>query len=727
MIHPVVMISVCLALASATFAQQAKTDDVVRINTELVQTDVMVFGKDGGFVDNLKRDQFELKVDGRPHEIAFFERISAGSRNEEAQLAAARGMKSGRGAPVPLDRGRTVIFFLDDIHLSASSIYYTRSMLNRFIDHQMGQNDEAAIFSTSGQIGFLQQLTDNKSVLRAAVERLHSVGATVRDFERPPMSEYQALQVDQGDRDVLDYFVDEVLRNNPGISREAAASMVSSRASAMLKQAAAFTVRLLDSLEGRSQAAGQLPGRKLLFLISDGFLIDSRNSDSVERIRRITTFAARSGVVIYSIDARGLATTGPDISESRPFDPSGRLARAAGGELAASQDALNGLARDTGGRLLSNTNDLSKAVDGAIKETSVYYLIAWRPDTEEQRTGRFRRLDVSVTGQPGLSVRIRRNFGEPVTDIKETGRRLKASRTTARPKTPIDELHDSLRASYPREALPTNVAVSFLDLPQQGTVLTVLMKTPMDLDQFSVEEGKLVAKVDVGGLVLNDEGRTVGSFQQRLLISGNTDAGLTSTDDLLYNYRVPVKPGLYQVRVASRDLNSGRNGSAMCWIEVPDLTTHRLALSSIIAGERPTDFPSSSDGNDNRAPGKATNLFDRVLVNTDYRFARTSLLRFLVFTYNATNADAKAGVDGSPPAAVPDVAIQVQVLRDNEPVITTTLRRIETNGAADFGRLPYAAEVPLSSLPAGRYQLRITVIDRIAKTSAFQQMGFQVD
>ena len=56
--------------------------DVVRVNTTLVQTDVMVFDKQGGFVDGLKREQFVLKVDGKPRDISFFERIVAGSRNE---------------------------------------------------------------------------------------------------------------------------------------------------------------------------------------------------------------------------------------------------------------------------------------------------------------------------------------------------------------------------------------------------------------------------------------------------------------------------------------------------------------------------------------------------------------------------------------------------------------------------------------------------------------------
>src|SRR5215213_591701 len=98
-------------------------EEVVRISTELVQTDVMVFDKSGKFVDGLKPEQFELRIDGKPQQVVFFERVKAGTVNEDAQIAAARGGygPTAGGAAVPLDRGRTVVFFVDDLHLSPAS------------------------------------------------------------------------------------------------------------------------------------------------------------------------------------------------------------------------------------------------------------------------------------------------------------------------------------------------------------------------------------------------------------------------------------------------------------------------------------------------------------------------------------------------------------------------------------------------------------------------------
>src|ERR1051325_2184654 len=91
-------------LSAQTKAQKpAETqDDVIRVNTDLVQTDVMVFDKDGHFVDGLKRDQFELKINGKPTPVSFFERVTSGrpaaasaAANSSAATADSTGAISG--------------------------------------------------------------------------------------------------------------------------------------------------------------------------------------------------------------------------------------------------------------------------------------------------------------------------------------------------------------------------------------------------------------------------------------------------------------------------------------------------------------------------------------------------------------------------------------------------------------------------------------------------------
>src|SRR5215213_4658195 len=112
-----------LLSAGASVRAQGQDEDVLRIKTELVQTDLMVFDKQGRFVEGLTPEQFELTLDGKPHAVSLFERVAAGS-SAEAALATARAGGPAKTAaanttptPTATGAGRVFFFFLDDLHL----------------------------------------------------------------------------------------------------------------------------------------------------------------------------------------------------------------------------------------------------------------------------------------------------------------------------------------------------------------------------------------------------------------------------------------------------------------------------------------------------------------------------------------------------------------------------------------------------------------------------------
>ncbi|MFZ0750058.1 MAG: VWA domain-containing protein [Pyrinomonadaceae bacterium] len=716
-------IAFCASAISATAQQpQNQNPDVVRVNTSLVQTDVMVFDKQGRFVDELKREHFVLKVDGKPREISFFELIKAGSPNEEAQLAAARGMASTAGAPAPLDRGRLVFFFLDDLHLSEGSMHQARKLLAQFIDREMGQNDQVAVIAASGQIGFLQQLTDNKPALLKAVDRLRPRPFKSRDYQSPPMSEFQALRIDLRDRDVFDVFVDQVLRENPMLGRARAEEEVRARASAILRMAAMGTTTTLTSLQWVMENFRSAPGRKVLFLLSDGFFLDSRNSDSYARLRKVTASAASSAFVIYSIDARGLALGQPDASTPVIFDTSGRMTRGTMGELGASQDGLNALANDTGGRAFFNSNALSASVTKGLNEASVYYLLAWRPDPNEELNPKQRRMELSVIGRPDLSVRSRSSVGEERDSATKKG--AAPPRETSR----TADVRKVLQAAIPKSGFPVAATLNFINSSQKGDILITSVRLDPASLHLENKAGVPTGAILLGGVVLNDEGKVLDSFDKRFTVRAKS-AEDTVPPNFTYTHYSTLKPGLYQVRIVAADEHGGAIGSVWDWIEISDFSTKKLALSSLLVGERRAQMTNTSD-----APEANTDpLSAQVNLNVTRRFASSSYLRFVTIIYNAASGPGPTSGNGIPPPAgstppgQPDLAAQIQVFRDDEPVVTDPLHRIGTDGATDLARIQYAAELKLAGLAPGRYVLQLTIIDRISKASASQRFRFQVD
>jgi VWFA-related protein len=687
--------------------------DVLRVYTELVQTDVMVFDKQGRFVNGLKREDFELRIDGKLKPIEFFEKVTAGGSNEETQIAAARGSSlqpnaSGPVVPTPLDRGRPIFFYVDDLHLDLAGLATTRKLITHFIDNELGQNDEAAIASASGQIGFLQQLTDNKAVLRAALERLKLRPYSVRDSERPVMSEYQALLVTNYYRDLTDYFIDETIRLNPGMTREAAESLVSARARSLLQQAGHVTANTLTGLEGLIRSANKLPGRKLIFFISGGFFLDDRNSDSRDRLQRITSAAARNGVVIYSMDARGLVASLIDISSESQFDLSGRVQRANTGELLASQDSLHALAKDTGGKTVFNTNSLEPGLGRALKETSTYYLLAWKPDREAPRSSKFRRLEVKVVGKPDLTLQVRRGFFDREPDLAESAKPAKKETEQTQIKSPEAELRKIMLSPYPDRDIPVSLSLSYLNTPARGPVLSTAMQAPNEFFSFGPVNGRQTAVVAIAGTVFDDRGNAGAVFNNRITIDAPSIEAAREGPDLTYGYPVYLGPGLYQVRVGVRDEKTGRTGTAHAWIEIPN--PGQLALSSLLLG----GHTKSAINNASAIPLDGSAPVD---LSITHNFSATQYLRFAVFVYNAALA---------PADSKPDVAVQVHLVRDGQPVVTTALKRLSIENISDLDRIPYAAEISLAGLPAGQYLLQVTAVDRVAKRSASQQTRFEI-
>lgn len=586
------LVLACLVLIAPTANGQTKPekpnqqeqDDVIRVNTELVQTDVMVFDKKGHFVDGLKLEQFELKIDKKPQPIAFFERVASGSLREEKKPPANAGAGANPAnvsgtTPSTMVRGRVVIFFVDDLHLAPGSLVRTRTALNEFIDHGMGPRDQVAITSSSGQIGFLQQFTEDKVALHSAVARLNYRANTKMDMGSPPMSEYAALKIREGDESAITYYIQEMQKQNcyrpPGggalicmVSPQSARQLVLQRAQQMTMEAMPDTNNTLRLLEGLMRSAGQLPGRKLVFVISDGFYLSDTKFGSRDKIKKITDAAGRAGVVIYTLDARGIISTALDVTNDRPIDSKGLTVSSTIGEITASQDGLNALAGDTGGRAFRNTNaPMSEWVDKVLDETSNYYLLAWRPDSEEQKRGKFNHIEASIIGRPDLTVRLRGSYFKtaplPILTLKK---KPDKDPTKARE----DDMRLVIDAPVSQRQIPTELELSLGQMPGVGTRVTATIEISRDALTFDLNDGKQVADLDIGGIFYDDKGKPLTSFVGRLKIFPVPEnSSPAKRAQAVYSFHAWLPAGLYQVRVGVRDLKSGRIGSAMQWITVP--------------------------------------------------------------------------------------------------------------------------------------------------------------
>ncbi|HVF23675.1 MAG TPA: VWA domain-containing protein [Pyrinomonadaceae bacterium] len=130
-----------LILFPSTSAQEVAPDDVIRVKTTLVNSPVLVIGRDGKFVPNLRREDFEIYENGVKHDIAYFAPV-------ENPFTVA----------IVIDTSRSALFDLGDIQEAAIA----------FVD-KMRPNDRALVVSFATDVNVLAEPTSDHDALRAAI------------------------------------------------------------------------------------------------------------------------------------------------------------------------------------------------------------------------------------------------------------------------------------------------------------------------------------------------------------------------------------------------------------------------------------------------------------------------------------------------------------------------------------------------------------------------------
>ncbi|MGH9801353.1 MAG: VWA domain-containing protein, partial [Blastocatellia bacterium] len=241
-------------------AQSQKPQDpaTVRIETELVQVDVVVTDKQGKLIKDLRREDFQLLEDGKPQTISHF---SVGTANRQAVWLKTGTSPANKNAPAlptalpnatPLpivDAGRYLVLAIDDIHLKAGNLMLAKQTLNKFIDQQLGIRDQVALITTSGQVGMFQQFTTNREAMHRAVNRLSVAARTAtNNFDVPHITPYQAELIEDRDTDALELAVQELMAKF-SMDRRMATSEAQSRARMIIQENRNLTINTLSTIE----------------------------------------------------------------------------------------------------------------------------------------------------------------------------------------------------------------------------------------------------------------------------------------------------------------------------------------------------------------------------------------------------------------------------------------------------------------------------------------------
>jgi VWFA-related protein len=679
------------------------------VATELLRLEVSVTYPDGRPVPGLTAADFQVLEDGHLETVTHFRPGGAPAPADEAEEDSTDAADD--------TAARHIVLAVDDLHLSPGSLTGAKEALKRFLAEQVTDADRVALVTTSGGRGLFLAFTRDRPMLRRTVDRLAYAERRGESGGRATLSEHDAEAIDRGDNAALGLAVREIsLRDiisgsiqtaagggqfvNPRLDTEARAM-----ARSIVAQAVDTTNRTLGTLEQVIRGLSAARGRKLLVLVSDGFLTGQGSQNPLAfDVRRIFDASARAGVSVYALHSRGLSAEpsagGADKTTSvDQASPALRDGYRTAGALA-ERENLGALAAGTGGFLVHGTNDLAKALRDILRDSDSAYLLAYSPSSPD-RDGRFRRIQVKVPGRSGLTIRSREGYFAP--DDRRPASPAAVSADQAREQ----DLRRALVSLVPLRGVPLEMALDFVDLPPQGPQAVVRARVDLAGVPLAVNGDRRQGELEVLGIVYDEAGQVVGEVDgQRVELDlSPATYGQLVREGLRFQRSIPLRPGSYQVRLVARERLSSQVGTAFQWIEVPSRGTAGLTLSSVFL------FTDKDPG----APGAAvpSSLDALQDVQVLRRFPRNGSLYYGLYVYDAARD----------PGGTTDVVCQAQVWAGGKLQGVSPVHAVPADPGAPR---PAVGRVVLEGLAPGEYELRVLVVDRQGKVNAQRRATFTI-
>ena len=663
--------------------QTTQQDQSLKLKTELVELRAVVTGRKGEIILDLKQSDFELRENGKPREISFFS-VETASSGAKPGVTGTEREAPERVGPRPIDQSlRSVVLFVDTLHLSAGSLLRTKQSLKKFVREQLSPDDVVAVIATGGGGGLTGQFTRDRQAIAYAIDRL-SVWSSSTDSLFSP---YLASRVAAEDREATGVAI-SIMRAEEGIDGppDVLRSMAQGRASQVLAQASNFRRICLSALRQVIDSLSQMPGQRIVALFSDGFsLQDTGGSVETNEVRSVISRATRAAVTIYSFDARGLHVS-PLFDASTRAMPSDPLALSridsyvrAGEEE--TRDGINALASDTGGEAFFNTNDISGSLKKALDENQAYYSIAYYPGTEDKKD--FRRIELKVKGHPEYHIRSQRGyFAADLT--RKAAEELK---------TPQQKLKFALEAALPSPALAVSSFPYFFHREGSPSDVVISVHIAGEKLGYRAADTRQQLHLDIWTVVFDSDGRSVSQI-------ADTVTGSVSTERLpdvrahgfKYIRAMTIKPGYYQVRVCVYDYGSGLVGSAFSWLEVPDVAKGKLRVSSIVLSDPMAE-----------KAGKLQPVSDqsRERIKEGMRvYAMGDQLLYQLAVYNAAAKEGGAS----------DVQMKIEIVQDEKVEYQGDWYPVSSRVVDRDKRAQYlAGTLKLNGLDTGMHELRVSV------------------
>ncbi|HLI82816.1 MAG TPA: VWA domain-containing protein [Bryobacteraceae bacterium] len=687
-------------LLSPTLAQQAPqipTTGTARFGatSQLVVEDVIVRGKDGNPVTDLKASDFTITEDGKPQKISIFEFQKL---EEQPSAPLAPGPDTGREPSVLSERisvpsvtanriapetpgnlryrnRRLLVMFFDLTSLQLADQIRAQEAALKFLRTQITPSDLVAIMTFSTDLNVVEDFTDDRDKLE-------------KDIKKLTIGEGQGL--------------DETVSDDSAADTGAAFQQDDTEFNIF------NTDRQLAALESAARMLGALNEKKALVYFSSG--VTRNGLDNQAQLLATINAAIRANVAFYPIDARGLTAQAPlgDATKGSPGSQAmytGSSSRAVQSNLQGTQETLYTLAADTGGKALLDNNDLSMGIVQAQKDVASYYVIGYY-SSNEALDGRYRRIKIAVNDNAARARIAKIDYRQGYF----AGKQFRKFNDTDREQ----QLAQALALGDPITDMNLALEVDYFRLARDRYFVPLAVKIPGSEIELARHGGAESTRFDFIGEVKDAKGAVVANVRDNIPVKlkGETAQQLAKTT-LEYDTGFTLPPGTYTAKFLARENETGKIGTFETKFVVPDLTTEQkyLPISSVVLSNQrqKLDAAVASAERDKKLLAEHPLVQDgqKLIPSVTRVFRKDQEMYVYLEAYEPTAQTAQP------------VLARVSFYRGKIKAFETEPLEVDQGLNSKTKALPLRFSIPLEKLQPGRYTCQVSVLDPGQQKFAF--------
>jgi VWFA-related protein len=681
-----------LALVCSSLPAQQATDYTFRVQSELVLVNVAVRDKNGNFVRGLKPQDFTILEDNKPQKIDSFdvEDVDAIATQDVAQVKPLQSPltqpvnPAGAAPPAAAAQNqnqfkdrRVIVLFFDLSAMEPDEIDRAVTSAEHYVDTQMAPADLVSIVSLGSALLVNQDFTSDRDLLKKQIQAFSS--GSGQGFEEGTTG------TTEGTPDTGQPFTADDTEYN-----------------------IFNTDRRLEALRSVAEKLSHVDQKKSLIYFSSG--MDRTGIENQSELRAATNAAVRANLAIYTMDMRGLQAL---VAGGEAQNASLRGTSAYSGQATinalnsnfTTQETLVTLASDTGGRAFLDSNDFGQVFKGVQQDTSTYYLVGYR-STNPARDGRYRRITVKVN-IPGVKIDYRRGYYAPA-DYKHSTKEDKEL-----------QLQQELASELPTTDLPLYLSTAYFRLETNKFYIPISLVVPGSEIPFTRSSDRDKATLDVIGIVTDGQHHAVTQIRDTVNLAVNTSSEVQKKN-VQYDTGLSLPPGKFHLKFVVRENQTGRMGSFETDLDVPDLKSQPLKMSSIVLASQLQPAKKGS------TPSPLVRDGSEIVPNVTHVFSSGQHLRLYYEVYDP----ARVGASGTPEAASAKPGIHlltnVSFFRGKAKVFESSLVELTELNARDRKAGVFQLELPLSSLAPGFYTCQVNVIDDAAGLFLFPRLALLI-